>query len=194
MGHEQINILHHNTMSIPGHLHSTVVGGTTVAFMGVTYYLIPLLARRKLVGAGLAKYQPYIYSFGLLLIIFGQMGAGALGVPRRIVDAFYEGAPMDVAFPALADTGLSIAGIGTVIASIGGAIYVGVAVLSLFFGKRIEEGVSILKKKPETSTEQKDPHDVKVSGTFVLVFLFLAFFTLVWVVNMLWLGKVWPVN
>jgi len=194
MGHEQINILHHNTMSIPGHLHSTVVGGTTIAFMGATYYLIPLLARRRLIGAAWAKYQPYIYSFGLLFIIFGQMGAGALGVPRRIVDAFYEGAPIEVIFPALADTGLSIAGIGTVIASIGGAIFVGVAVLSLFFGKRIEEGVSILKKQPEPSPEHKDLHGIKLPGAFALVFVFLVVFTLVWIGNMLWLSKVWPVS
>jgi cytochrome c oxidase subunit 1 len=192
MGHEQVNILHHNTMSIPGHLHSTVVGGTTVAFMGLTFYLIPLLARRRIIGAGLAKFQPYIYSFGLLLIIFGQMGAGALGVPRRIVDAFYDGAPVAVAFPEMASLGLSIAGIGAVIAGIGGAIYVGVAVLSLFFGQRIEEGVSLLNREPVTEPQGKT--HVKVPGTFVMVFIFLAVFTAVWIGNMLWLGKVWPVN
>lgn len=192
MGHEQVNIIHHNTMSIPGHLHSTVVGGTTVAFMGLTFYLIPLLARRRIMGAALAKWQPYIYCSGLLMIIFGQMGAGAFGVPRRIVDAFYDGAPVAVQFPELAHLGLSVAGVGTVIASIGGAIYIGIAVLSLFFGKRIEEGVSLFNREP--APEPAETAHRKVPGTFVMVFVFLAFFTAVWIGNMLWLGKVWPVN
>jgi cytochrome c oxidase subunit 1 len=88
--------------------------------------------------------------------------------------------------------GLSIAGIGAVIAGIGGAIYVGVAVLSLFFGQRIEEGVSLINREPTPEPQEKG--HVKVPGTFVMVFIFLAVFTAVWIGNMLWLGKVWPVN
>jgi heme/copper-type cytochrome/quinol oxidase subunit 1 len=42
LGTEQINIIAHNTMRIPGHFHSTVVSGTALAFMGATYYLLPL--------------------------------------------------------------------------------------------------------------------------------------------------------
>jgi cytochrome c oxidase subunit I len=40
-GTEQINIIAHNTLRIPGHFHATVVSGTAMAFMGVTYYVIP---------------------------------------------------------------------------------------------------------------------------------------------------------
>ena len=35
LGTQQINIIAHNTLRIPGHFHVTVVGGTTLAFMGL---------------------------------------------------------------------------------------------------------------------------------------------------------------
>ncbi len=47
LGTEQINIIVHNTLRIPGHFHVTVVGGTTLAFMALTYYVIPLIFQRK---------------------------------------------------------------------------------------------------------------------------------------------------
>ena len=45
MGTEQLNIIIHNTIYVPGHFHATVVVGTTLAFMGLTYFLIPVLFR-----------------------------------------------------------------------------------------------------------------------------------------------------
>jgi cytochrome c oxidase subunit 1 len=42
MGTEQINIIIHNTIYVPGHFHATVVIGTTLAFMSLTYFLIPV--------------------------------------------------------------------------------------------------------------------------------------------------------
>ena len=53
-GTEQINIIAHNTLRIPGHFHATVVSGTAMAFMGITYYVIPphLPARDRVLPAG----------------------------------------------------------------------------------------------------------------------------------------------
>jgi len=98
-GHEQINMVNHNTLSIPGHFHATVVLGTTLAFMGLTYYLIPLIARRELVGKRWASWQPYIYAAGLTLLTVGMMTAGtAYGIPRRVPTLDYPGAPVPVRF------------------------------------------------------------------------------------------------
>ena len=44
MGTEQLNLIIHNTIYVPGHFHATVVVGTTLAFMGLTYFLIPVLS------------------------------------------------------------------------------------------------------------------------------------------------------
>src|SRR6266498_3464074 len=46
-GAEQVNIISHNTLRITGHFHATVVAGTTIAFMGLTYFVVPLIFRRQ---------------------------------------------------------------------------------------------------------------------------------------------------
>ena len=57
--------------------------GTTLAFMALTYFLIPVLFRRQVAFAGLAKWQPYLFGLGMPLFSLTMMGAGTLGVERR---------------------------------------------------------------------------------------------------------------
>lgn len=133
----QLNILAHNTLRIPAHFHATVVGGTTIAFMGLAYYIVPLIARRELVGRGWAKLQPYIYGSGLLLLIVGMFFSGSLGVPRRTWDITYATTPVQVpmyegAVPFL----LTLLGIGAIVAVIGGLIFVLIMVSTLLWGRR----------------------------------------------------------
>ena len=52
MGTEQLNMIIHNTIYVPGHFHATVVVGTTLTFMALTYYLIPVLFRREMIAPG----------------------------------------------------------------------------------------------------------------------------------------------
>jgi cytochrome c oxidase subunit 1 len=66
VGTEQINIIAHNNMRIPGHFHATVVGGTALAFMGLTYYVIPLIFRKRVALWGLARVQPYLFAMGIV--------------------------------------------------------------------------------------------------------------------------------
>ncbi|MDP6783093.1 MAG: cbb3-type cytochrome c oxidase subunit I, partial [Dehalococcoidia bacterium] len=80
-GMMQLNMMIHNTIRVVGHFHATVVGGTTVAFMGLTYYIIPLIMRRDIISKGLARIQPYVYGSGLFLLIAGMMLSGDMGVP-----------------------------------------------------------------------------------------------------------------
>ncbi|MGI9257899.1 MAG: cbb3-type cytochrome c oxidase subunit I, partial [Gammaproteobacteria bacterium] len=58
MGTEQINLIMHNTLYVPGHFHGTVVAGTTLAFMAITYILVPLIFRRELIMKKMALWQP----------------------------------------------------------------------------------------------------------------------------------------
>lgn len=137
-GSMQLNILAHNTMRIPGHFHATVVGGTTIAFMGLAYYVVPLMVRRELVGRGWAKLQPYIYGSGLFLLIAGMWLAGNAGVPRRTWDITYSTAALPV--PGIYDGAvpflLALLGIGAIIAVIGGLIFILIMVSTLLWGKR----------------------------------------------------------
>ncbi|MBF0127461.1 MAG: cbb3-type cytochrome c oxidase subunit I, partial [Magnetococcales bacterium] len=65
MGTEQINLIIHNTIFVPGHFHATVAVGTTLAFMAISYFLIPVLFRRQLIWPTLCKWQPYIFGGGM---------------------------------------------------------------------------------------------------------------------------------
>jgi cytochrome c oxidase subunit 1 len=91
MGTEQLNMLIHNTIYVPGHFHATVVIGTTLAFMALTYFLIPTLFQREMIAPGLAKWQPYLFGLGMAVFVLAMMGAGTLGVPRRHWDITFAG-------------------------------------------------------------------------------------------------------
>ena len=65
LGTEQINIIVHNTLYVPGHFHATVVGGTTLAFMALIL-ADPALFKREMVLPK-AKLQPYLFGIGALV-------------------------------------------------------------------------------------------------------------------------------
>ncbi|MBF0351923.1 MAG: cbb3-type cytochrome c oxidase subunit I [SAR324 cluster bacterium] len=136
-GVEQINIMSHNTLRIPGHFHVTVVGGTSLAFMALAYYALPLVMRRELIGKGLAKYQPWIFGIGISIMSFGMTFAGILGIPRRHYDVTFSTAIFQVPFSATATTMLGLLGLGAIMAFIGLLIFCVIAALTAFFGKRI---------------------------------------------------------
>ena len=134
-GTEQINIVAHNTLRIPGHFHATVVSGTAMAFMGVTYYVIPLIFRKKVAFYGLAKMQPYVFSIGMLIFSMSMTFAGTFGVPRRHYDISFAQAPFGFEYAPAVNLMLGIAAIGGLIAAMGGGMYILVTVWSVFFGK-----------------------------------------------------------
>ncbi len=145
LGTEQINIIAHNTMRIPGHFHSTVVSGTALAFMGATYYLLPLIFQRKVAFWKLAKIQPYLFAGGLLLLVMGMTFAGSFGVPRRHWDNSFSQSPFDVQFNPAVDLFLAMMGIGGIIAVTGALAFIAIAVKSVFFG----EAVTAIPRGPE---------------------------------------------
>lgn len=136
-GTEQFNLIRHNTIAITGHFHATVVAGTTMAFMAFTYIIMPYVFRRELILGGLAKWQPWIYGTGVSLLSIGMMAAGSFGVPRRHADITFAGATFPYSFNPSVDVFLTMAGIGGVLAAVGGGIYVIVALGSMFKGKKV---------------------------------------------------------
>jgi cytochrome c oxidase subunit 1 len=134
----QLNMVSHNTMWIPGHLHGVVVGGTTLAFMGFAYYLVPLLVRRQLWSYRLATAQAYLYGFGLLWMIMAMSWAGTLGVPRRTAEISYGGeAPGGWELP------MNLVGVGAGLAGLAGALFIVNMVLTLLRGERTEDPARI---------------------------------------------------
>jgi cytochrome c oxidase subunit 1 len=137
-GTEQLNIRVHNTFAITGHFHGTVAAGTTLAFMGLTYYVLPLIFRREVVAKNLAVYQPWLFGIGVALVSLGMMAAGLYGIPRRHADVTgFGGAPFAFDFDPTGFLWLSIMGIGALLAAIGGALYCLIAVGTLLKGKKL---------------------------------------------------------
>jgi cytochrome c oxidase subunit 1 len=137
-GTEQFNIIRHNTWAITGHFHGTVVAGTTIAFMGFTYLLIPYIFKRELIWKGFASIQPYLYGVGVAILSIGMMSAGAFGIPRRHYDVTFSGAPFSFTFDPAVDMFMSMMGIGAVLAAIGGILYILLAFGSIIFGKEVQ--------------------------------------------------------
>lgn len=138
LGTEQINITAHNTLRIPGHFHATVVGGTTLAFMGLTYYLVPLIFQREFVAKGLVRIQPYLFAVGITIMAVSMSFAGSYGVPRRHPDIDFTNAQLSAGFDATAHMLLGIVGVGALIAFLGLLIYIVLTVITVFFGPKIE--------------------------------------------------------
>src|SRR5690606_11135496 len=140
IGTEQININVHNTLRSPGHFHATAVSDTTMAFMGLTYYLIPLIFRKKVAFWSLAKIQPYLFAGGMLIFSVFMSFAGGFGVPRRDWDITFSNAPFDLQFDPAVELLMGIMALGGLTAADGGGIYILVTVWSVFFGDPIMEG------------------------------------------------------
>jgi cytochrome c oxidase subunit 1 len=215
MGGVQMSLISHNTLIVPAHFHMTVVLGTTVAFMGFSYYVIPLVFRRELISRRLAQIQPYFYGGGMLLFTLGMMSAGQQGVPRRHFDIEFEtfagtSQAVDVFDKAPIDAALAVMGIGAVLAVIGGAIYVIVAAGSVFLGRRTDTpyvgNIDPTAFSPAMPTlpavsgasvdEPAHDHDrFEAPGTLLLASIWLALFVVLYGISWLNLSRVvWEIR
>src|SRR3974390_1652035 len=140
LGTEQLNVLMHNTIYVPGHFHGTVVAGTTLAFMAATYIVLPLIFQRDIVGPKLARIQPYLFGNGAAGISLFMMGAGTLGVARRHWDITFSDAVFPFAYSAGAFLMMGLNGFFASIAALGGLAFVLLAVGTVLFGRKINPG------------------------------------------------------
>ncbi|MEK6597013.1 MAG: cbb3-type cytochrome c oxidase subunit I, partial [Gemmatimonadota bacterium] len=126
IGTEQINMIVHNTLRSPGHFHATVVSGTAMAFMGATYYLLPLVFQRKVAFWTLARIQPYLFAGGMLIFTMAMTFAGSFGVPRRHWDISFATAPFQYQFNPVVDLLLAFVALGGLMAATGAFIFVAI--------------------------------------------------------------------
>lgn len=187
LGTEQLNMLAHNTLRVPGHFHLTVVAGTTTAFMGFAYYLVPLIFRRELKLKGWAKWQPYLYGGGTAIMAIGMIASGIQGVARRSVEAAES-------IPGTVNLSLTVVGIGGILAVTGGIMFVTIMLVSILTGERREAtSLTLLVHPTPIPAAALDEHP-PAKGTWALVMAFLTFFVLFYAANWWLLGRTWGVG
>jgi cytochrome c oxidase subunit 1 len=212
IGTEQINIIVHNTLRVPGHFHATVVAGTAMAFMAVTYYVIPLVFRKRVAFWGMAKIQPYVFSIGMTIFTMTMTFAGSFGVPRRHWDISFSQAPFSVQFSPAVDLLLALMAIGGLLAATGAFMFIAIAVVSVFFGQPLGEltpGVAVAGvpqglthppvHAPDVDRRAEELQATKsiwgpAPGTMALVFVFLGAFVVYFFVNWKVLSFVWKIG
>jgi cytochrome c oxidase subunit I len=195
LGTEQLNVLMHNTMYVPGHFHGTVVAGTTLAFMAATYLVLPLIFQREIIWPGLAKLQPYLFGIGAAGISLFMMGAGTLGVPRRHWDITFSDASVSYALSAGAFLMMGLNGLFAILAAIGGGIYVVVVVGTVLFGEKITSGHKLVfplhQGGAAAASHYGSEASPKLPGTIVLIAIFFVSFVLYYFINWKYLSELW---
>src|SRR5512132_1575290 len=78
-----MNLVVHNTAWMPGHFHLTVGTAVTLTFMGITYWLVPVLSGRPLWSRRLALVQVWLWFGGMVIFSYALHSLGFMGAPRR---------------------------------------------------------------------------------------------------------------
>jgi len=103
-------------VTIPAHYHGSIVG-VTLAFMGLTYYLLPRFGYRR-PDMKLARLQPYLYGGGQLLHVLGLVISGGYGVQRKVAGAAQS---LDTVERV---AGMGLMGLGGLISIVGGFLFI----------------------------------------------------------------------
>lgn len=129
-----LNNVVHNTSFVPGHFHMTVGTAVALSYIGISYWLIPFLTGRELMGRRLALAQAWLWFVGVLLFARGQIAAGLLGEPRRssIGEALYRD---------LISAGIDnwLTAIGGTIMVVSGVLYFIVVLWTVLAGRRFSQ-------------------------------------------------------
>jgi len=115
-----------STVTVPAHYHGSIVG-ITIAFMGLSYYLLPQLGFSKVSGR-IARWQPGIYGSGQLMHITGLAWSGGYNVARKSTDA-------ERGFEQVA--GMGLMGFGGLVSIIGGIMFLVLVYQSMKPGRKV---------------------------------------------------------
>ncbi len=78
-----LNIALHNTSWVPGHFHMTLGGAITLTYIGIMYWMLPMVTGRALLSKKIALAQVFTWLIGMLIFGHGMGAAGIAGAPRR---------------------------------------------------------------------------------------------------------------
>lgn len=162
--------------------------------MGFTYYVIPLIFRKELKLKSWAKWQPYVFGFGMLLTSMGMIVSGLQGVARRNWDITFAGV-----VPGTVEISMAVFGVGAILAVVGGIMYVTIVLTSILTGPRLEASNLLLLTgthnpiidSTKLTDHQMEDKQNQPKGALVLVFAFLVWFAIYYFTNWWLLGRTW---
>ncbi len=164
-----LNNVVHNTSFVPGHFHMTVGTAVALSIIGITYWLVPFLTGRELMGRRLALLQAWLWFVGVLLFARGQIAAGLLGEPRRssIGEAPYRD---------LLHAGLDnwLTAIGGTLMVVSGALYFVVILWTVLAGRRLVQPMEIPVAEMRFGARETSPLFDRLGFWFLLAVILVA--------------------
>lgn len=125
-----LNVALHNTAWVVGHFHTTLAGGVFMTYVGILYWLLPMLRGRKLFSKRVAMAQVYTWFIGMFIFGLGMGRAGIEGAIRR-TDMGGAGAYMSASWAPW----LNLSAIGGLFLLISSVLLYVVIIGTLFFSK-----------------------------------------------------------
>jgi len=120
-----------SNVTVPAHYHGSIVA-VTLAYMGVTYHILPLLGFRVAMGR-MTIAQPWFYGGGQILHVVGLAWSGGYGVQRKTAG---EAQLLD-GIEKIA--GMGLMGLGGLISVVGGLLFLVIVLRSMLPQNRIRE-------------------------------------------------------
>lgn len=122
-------MIHGSNVTVPAHYHGSIVA-VTLAYMGVTYHILPYLGFNKPIGK-MVSWQPVIYGVGQLMHVLGLAWSGGYGVQRKTAGA-------DQGLENIQQiAGMGIMGLGGLIAIIGGIMFLVIVFKAMWPQQRV---------------------------------------------------------
>ena len=170
-----INYLVHNSLWIPGHIHTQVGTAVALTFMAGSYWLIPQLTGKRLVARQLALVQVVLWFVGIVVMTNAMYRGGLVGMPRRTAEPQYEGFEYEVAAGSVGELHAQIA-LGGVLLFLSATLFLVIVALTVFTGNReqIDEGpIPPALSGPDDSPVVLD--NLKLWVAIALVLIVLAY-------------------
>lgn len=124
-----------DTFFVPGYFHFFTVGTVSLTLLAALAVVLPALGGHPLWRPGLLRWMPWLAFAGLLVFGAAGVGAGYLGVPRRVIDVAYQGAA-----PPLWPILMATVGVGGSIMALALAVFAAGIAVSLWPRRRpVEE-------------------------------------------------------
>jgi cytochrome c oxidase subunit 1 len=85
-----MNSMIHNTSWVTAHFHLILGGATVIMYFAIAYEMWPRITCKPLQSERLARWQLWLWFWGILIVTIPWHIAGLMGQPRRIADFDYS--------------------------------------------------------------------------------------------------------